>query len=81
MSEEAEVLDELPACESCGSDLEWVDCWNLCEDGWFDEYELVRWWGWDGELSRCDVCRGEGGWWVCTASAKFCPRKSEAARS
>jgi len=53
-------------CKKCGSDVYWEECWN-CEDGYShhdcgedtcccrDPYPNVK----------CDICNGEGGWFVC----------------
>ena len=52
-------------CPTCGNEMDWVDCWNGCDDGWFDEYEINPIEALPGELSRCDVCNGDGGYLVC----------------
>lgn len=54
-------------CPHCGSDVIWENCWN-CEDGY--SYHDC------GEDTCCcldpqpnvicDICDGEGGWYVCT---------------
>lgn len=60
------------ACDECGAELEWFDCWNCDEDGMMDHdcgedtcccldpYNNVT----------CDVCKGNGGWECCLACAQ-----------
>jgi hypothetical protein len=43
----------------------WINCWNGCDDGWFDDYEEDPIECEPGEISRCSECKGEGGWRVC----------------
>lgn len=46
--------------------MDWIDCWNGCDDGWFDEYETDAINFAPGEEWRpCDICESEGGWLVC----------------
>lgn len=53
-------------CANCGAFLDWVDCWNGCDDGWFDEYEDDAINFAPGEEYRqCSQCEGKGGWLVC----------------
>lgn len=40
----------------------WIDCWNGCEDGYFDGYEEDPLWFDPGDLEVCHVCKGQGGW-------------------
>lgn len=56
MSEEIESSDE---CR-CGEPLSVVDCWNGCDDGYFDGYEEDPLWYDMGEMYACLVCRGHG---------------------
>ena len=48
-----------------GDNTAWVNCWNGCTEGWFDDYEDDPIYCDPGDMSRCDECRGEGGWTVC----------------
>ena len=41
---------------------EWVNCWNGCDDGYFDVYEEDPLWYDPGDTEMCDVCKGKGGW-------------------
>jgi hypothetical protein len=43
----------------------WVNCWNGCTEGWFDDHEEDPIECGPGEFSMCPECRGEGGWIVC----------------
>ncbi len=54
-----------PFCKRCGGDMEWVECYNGCDDGFFDGYETDPLWYSPGELARCSVCEGKSGWWEC----------------
>ena len=51
-------------CTICGSPLEWEECWNGCDDGYFDMYDEDPLWYDEGE-EMCEICRGTGGYWVC----------------
>lgn len=48
-----------------GDNIGWIQCWNGCDEGWFDDYEEDPIEYEPGEISRCPECRGEGGWTVC----------------
>lgn len=43
----------------------WVQCWNGCEDGYFDAHEDDPINNDEGDLETCRECRGEGGFPVC----------------
>jgi hypothetical protein len=62
-----ETPDEEPfaTCKVCGCILEWMDCWNGCDDGYFDEYEDDPINADPGDLRPCPECRGEGGFLEC----------------
>lgn len=64
------VLDAEPseACKVCGSDVEWVDCWQCGGEGYGDEFHdcgedccccL------DPEPGECPGCHGRGGYLEC----------------
>lgn len=53
-------------CPDCQYDLEWIDCWNGCDDGYFDGFEEDPLWYDEGDEIRCDVCKGKGRWNGCT---------------
>ena len=57
--------DEAECCSICGAELEWVDCYNGCDDGEFDGYEEDPMWYSPGETYRCEVCKGRGGYLEC----------------
>lgn len=58
--------EDLAYCSDCGSSADWAVC-DDCEDGW--SYHDC------GEDCcaclhpepnvRCDICGGNGGWWLC----------------
>lgn len=54
-----------PTCKRCGGQMDWVDCWSGCEDGYFDGYEEDPLWFEPGEMEVCGNCDGTGGWWEC----------------
>jgi len=59
-------MDAEPVCTVCGADMEWEDCWNGCDDGYFDLYdEDPINYAPDEEYETCDICKGKGGYWVC----------------
>ena len=43
----------------------WVNCWNGCDEGFFDDYEDDPIECEPGEISTCSECKGKGGWRVC----------------
>jgi hypothetical protein len=43
----------------------WVNCWNGCSEGWFDDHEDDSLDADPGDMSTCWECKGEGGWMVC----------------
>ena len=53
-------------CVKCGGDVHWEDCYN-CEDGYShhdcgEDCCICR----NPQLNiECDICNGEGGWFVC----------------
>ena len=53
-------------CKECGDLMEWIDCWNGCDEGWItDLYEQDPLWYDEDDMERCDVCNGKSGWYVC----------------
>lgn len=70
-------LEGLQTCSHCGAELEYEDCWSCGGDGWIDLYEEDPISYSPGELEKCDVCEGEGGYLVCP----FLPHKDSEVRS
>jgi hypothetical protein len=62
----ANILEHPDTCRKCGSSMEWVDCWNGCDEGYITDLHQVdpNWYDEDYE-ERCDICRGKSGWYVC----------------
>lgn len=58
-----EWASEEHSCPVCGLDMEWEDCWNGCDDGYFDNDEFDE----DDDFEICSVCHGHSGWWVCSS--------------
>ena len=52
-------------CPVCGLDMEWEDCWNGCEDGFFNLYDDDPLWYDEDDTEVCEICKGQGGYWVC----------------
>lgn len=56
-------------CARCGSSCSWFDC-EQCHDGYVERDS------WDGcgepYETRCEYCRGRGGWWYCCSGADWC---------
>ncbi len=57
---------KVAACKKCGSETIWKECYN-CDEG-YSHHDC----GEDTCCCRdprpnvtCDICNGEGGWWVC----------------
>lgn len=52
----------------CGSEMEWTECYSLgCDNGFVDEYDddPINYAPGE-EFSKCRVCDGKGGYYVCT---------------
>lgn len=58
-------LEEWPICEICGSLMTWEDCWNGCDDGYFDMYDEDPLWYDEGDLELCEICHGHGWYYIC----------------
>lgn len=57
---------QFTTCPICGGEMEWADCWNGCDDGYFDEYETDAINYAEGEeFTPCGECHGNGGYWIC----------------
>lgn len=55
-------------CPICGGYLEWVSCYSCFGAGEFDLYDEDPINFSPGEeYERCEVCDGEGGYWVCAS--------------
>lgn len=74
MSLPASIPPQDAACSRCGGEKDWEDCWN-CEDG-FSGHDC----GEDccccidpEENVVCDICRGEGGFFVCRCATEAPP--------
>lgn len=62
--------DFFALCNTCGAELDWVDCFSCGGEGGRDEDELMMddpLWYEGFEWERCDSCNGEGGYLVCPA--------------
>jgi hypothetical protein len=57
---------KLEECRKAGHWIEWVDCWNGCDEGWHtDLHEIDPLWYDEDDMERCDICKGHGGWQLC----------------
>ncbi|MFN8493159.1 MAG: hypothetical protein U0350_36485 [Caldilineaceae bacterium] len=59
------TIGEFPVCSVCGAPLEREDCWNGCDDGYFDMYDEDPLLYEEGDVEVCNICRGRGSYWVC----------------
>ena len=59
--------DEEPLCPTCSSYMVWEDCWNGCDDGYFDLYDEDPLWYAEDKREICDICKGKGGYWGCSS--------------
>ena len=55
------VIGEFPVCSVCGIPMEWQDCWNGCEDGFFNMYEEDPFFYDEDDTEVCEICKGQGG--------------------
>ena len=44
---------------------EWEECWNGCEDGFFNMYDDDPLFYDEDDTEVCEICQGMGGYWVC----------------
>lgn len=54
------------ACQHCGEEMGWSECWNCGGAGAFDVYEEDPLWYDPGDEVMCEVCKGDGGFYICT---------------
>lgn len=58
--------EKLAQCRAAGHWIDWVDCWNGCDEGWItDRHEEDPLWYDEDHVERCDICYGKGGWQLC----------------
>ncbi len=62
-NQEALLPDICPRCKCC--ETEWQDCYNCGGEGYLEGNEEDPLWYDPGDLIRCDICRGNGGWRQC----------------
>jgi len=62
-------------CARCGSSLDWESCDHCGGEGgrgWDDlQFEDPFWYD-ENDFIPCDICEGEGGWWLCLSGEKWC---------
>lgn len=58
--------DSEEECPICGSSQLWEYCDACGGNGYIEVYESDPMWYEEGDTERCDMCEGEGGWWLCT---------------
>ena len=63
--------DEHEFCSMCGTQLEWVQCYECGGEGDFDanDEDPVNFAPGE-EYETCQLCRGRGGWLDCPASER-----------
>ncbi len=69
-------MDDWPTCDKCGGGLEWDDCTNGCDEGYFDLYDEDPVYYDEHDVEPCQICQGQGGWWLCPT----CRERALAAR-
>jgi hypothetical protein len=69
--EEFQRIPRHPTCENqcarCGSSVGHRDCENCGGDGYIEDDD----WQFPSN-DRCDICLGDGGWYVCLSSGEWC---------
>ena len=53
-------MRDAKGCPRCGGQLDEQDCWNGCDEGYFDGYERDPLWYSQGDTYPCHVCNGTG---------------------
>jgi hypothetical protein len=64
-------------CETCGTELTWIECWQCFGHGDFDLYEEDPLLYAPGQTAACDECNGEGGWLGCEMQHSSASREQE----
>lgn len=57
-----------PVCQTCQREKEWTDCWKCGGEGGTDGEELMLedpLWYYPHDFRLCDICNGDGGYYVC----------------
>ena len=62
MDDDWEYAD-CPVCES--SDAKYCTCWSCGGEGGWCPYESDPLWYDPNDFEVCDICHGNGGYWVC----------------
>ena len=57
--------DEEEWCLICGGPMEWVNCYNCFGEGEFDLYDMNPNEYEPGDIDRCEICQGKGGYLEC----------------
>lgn len=70
MSDVEEFEDFCPV--KCGCGGERIECWQCGGEGEFDCYDddPINYAPGE-EFEACEICRGSGGYWMCTDSARL----------
>lgn len=53
-------------CPICGHARVWEECWDCGGEGYRDLYDEDPLWYDEDDVEACDVCHGNGGYWVCS---------------
>jgi len=58
-------------CRECGSSMTWEDCWNCGGEGYSHHNcgEDCCCCLYPEDNVLCDICNGEGGYWICLNAA------------
>lgn len=66
MACEPDEDDHGPCCSRCGAEMERVDCWYGCDDGYFHDCGEDTCCCLDPEPNEpCPECHGRGSYWEC----------------
>lgn len=73
------ILDDslAPACPRCGGDMEFEDCTEGCDEGYFYPYDYSPIEYEPDEAEPCHLCNGKGGWWFCGNSESWCTAEGQ----
>ena len=61
-----------PPCPHCGGEMESEACWACHGEGGHYPYEANPIEYLPDEFKRCEECRGQGRYWVCSNSYDWC---------
>lgn len=77
---EYDPMDYSNPCPVCGAELYWEDCGACGGEGFVDVYDNDPLWYDPGDTEPCEMCGGQGGWYLCLNYSNHPAVKAEQAQ-